>query len=161
MKAAALGVRQARARDLPRVLEIELECFPLPWSPVAFRSLLGRERVLFLVAEEGRRVVGYAVLWWAADEGDLANLAVAPEARRQRVATRLLDRVLEGARANGLRAVFLDVRASNESALTLYRERGFREVGRRTDYYSRPREDALILRLDLEEGGREPGEPTR
>ena len=161
MRAAAVGVRRARAGDLPRVLEIELACFPLPWSPASFRSLLERERVRFLVAEEGGRVVGHAVLWWTADEGELANLAVAPEARRQGVATRLLDRILEEARANRLRSVFLEVRASNEGARALYRERGFREVGRRRDYYSRPREDALILHLELGAGGPETGEPTR
>jgi [ribosomal protein S18]-alanine N-acetyltransferase len=153
MKAAAVGVRRARARDLPRILEIERTSFPLPWSPATFRSLLDRERVLVLVAAEGARVVAHAVLWWVADEGELANLAVAPEARRQGIGSLLMDRILAEARAAGLRSIFLEVRASNLGALALYRRRGFREVGRRKDYYSRPREDALILRLEPERGG--------
>lgn len=176
-----LRIRPARAPDLPGVLEVERASFTLPWSPPTFRSLIGRERVLFLVAEEdpgsargdgptdpaeGRdpgpardgpvlpddaagRVAGYGVLWWAADEGELANLAVAPRARRQGVASRLLEALLEAAAREGLRSVFLEVRVSNREAIDLYRKRGFLEVGRRRRYYTRPVEDALVLRLEL------------
>lgn len=150
MRVAAPAIRPAAPGDLGRVVAVEREAFTEPWSPAAFRALVDRERALFLVAEEeGAGVVGHGVLWWQADEAELASLAVAPSARRRGVASRLLDALLEGAREAGMTRVFLEVRASNAAALALYRRRGFREVGRRADYYRRPREDARVLRLDL------------
>lgn len=142
-------IRDAAASDLPRILEVETASFSMPWSPASFRSLLGRERVRFLVAEEAGRPVGHAVLWWVAEEGELANIAVAPEARRRGVASRLLDRVLDEAERAGIHRIFLEVRASNDGAVALYRRRGFHEVGLRRDYYADPREDARVFRLDL------------
>jgi len=144
-----VSIRDAAPGDLPRVIEVERACFTLPWSPASFRSLLGRDRVRFLVAHQEGTLLGHGVLWWVAREGELANLAVAPEARRRGVGALLLERLLAEAEKSGVRAVFLEVRASNDRAIALYRRRGFREVGRRRDYYSQPREDARVFRLDL------------
>lgn len=142
-------IRPARGSDLARVREVEVESFTVPWGEGSFRSLLGLSRVFFLVAELDGRVVGHGILWWMADEGELANLAVHPSARGSGVAGVLLDSLLEEAREVGLGHVYLEVRMSNEVAYRLYRSRGFRDVGVRKDYYRRPREDARVLRLDL------------
>lgn len=146
-------LRAAEARDLPAVMRVERASYSQPWSPAAFRSLLGRTRVRFLVAElEGEgEVVGHGVLWAILDEAELANLAVLPEARGRGVGSALLDRLVDEARAAGARAVFLEVRESNEGARELYSRRGFREVGVRKQYYESPRENARILRLELAE----------
>jgi [ribosomal protein S18]-alanine N-acetyltransferase len=155
-----IRVRPAGIRDVAGVAQLERQVFTVPWTAPSFESLIGAQRSLFLVAvgEEPASgagpgapstLLGYGVLWWASDLGELANLAVAPEARGRGIATRLLDRLLAEARAAGLASVFLEVRASNEAAASLYEKRGFREVGLRRDYYSRPREDARILRLEL------------
>lgn len=104
---------------------------------------------LFLVAEgEGERIVGYVVALDAADEGEILNLAVAPTGRRHGLGRALVEHVLEALRARGIRHVYLEVRESNAPARALYAGHGFREVGRRSQYYRRPVEDAIVLRLD-------------
>lgn len=148
--------------DLPKVLEIENESFTAPWSPESFRTLLGRRDTTLLVAEEKGEedaagageatpaIVAYAVFWSVLEQGELANLAVRSDRRGRGVGSALLDRVLELARLRDIRTVYLEVRASNEGARALYRTRDFEELGRREDYYKNPKEDALVLRKELE-----------
>jgi ribosomal-protein-alanine N-acetyltransferase len=139
-----------RRRDLGEVTEIERRSYSLPWSAFTFRSLLRRPNAFLLVAEENKGVAGYAALWLAADEAELGNLAVRPGRRGQGIGRVLLRHVLEEAASRGARAVFLEVRESNAIARRLYEASGFRIVGSRPDYYASPREDALIMRLDLD-----------
>lgn len=143
-----LGVRIRRMApaDVEAVMAIERSVFSVPWTPATFRSLLRRDGACAWVAEAGAAVVGYAVVWAVLDEAELGNVAVAASHRRRGVATRLVGEAMEWLEARGVREVFLEVRASNESARRLYGSVGFEAVGRRPGYYSRPREDALVLR---------------
>lgn len=126
---------------------IEQEVFSDPWSTEDFRDCV--TFALFLVAEEeGERIGGYVVALDAADEGEILNLAVAPAGRRRGLGRALVEQMLEALRARGVRHVYLEVRESNASARALYASRGFTEVGRRKEYYRRPVEDAIVLRLD-------------
>jgi len=107
-----------------------------------------------LVAESGGSgggggaIVGYVVALEAADEGEILNLAVAPAGRRNGLGRALVQQILEVLTARGVRQVYLEVRESNEPARALYAAHGFKEVGRRKQYYRRPVEDAIVLRLD-------------
>lgn len=165
-RAPGIIVTPATAGDLDRVAAIEGASFGDPWSRHAFERLLGDERVFFSVAcaprnhaarhgdtaapdGEGSVVVGYVAAWFIMDEGEIANLAVAPEARGHGIGALLLDSAIAAARARGVSAVYLEVRDSNVPARRLYASRGFTEVGRRRRYYRRPVEDALVLRLVL------------
>ena len=94
---------------------------------------------------ETDKVIGYAGLLVAADEGYITNVAVDPSRRRQGVAAQLLQVFDNFARGNRLAFLTLEVRPSNAAAIALYRGFGFREVGRRRNYYDLPKEDALIL----------------
>jgi ribosomal-protein-alanine N-acetyltransferase len=123
--------RAAAARDIDAVVAIERASFADPWSRDAFEHAL----------------TGAGVT--AAGEGEIANLAVAPAARRTGVAAMLLDRVLAAARAQGVTTLYLEARESNHAARTLYARFGFREIGRRRAYYRKPTEDALVLSLEL------------
>ena len=105
------------------------------------------------ISTESSRIVGHGILWRAADEAELANLAVDPAFRGQGVAGALLDRLTDEASAAGVASVFLEVRASNETALALYVRRGFHQVGVRRHYYDQPREDARVLPLTLVSSG--------
>lgn len=137
--------------DVAQVAEIERASFTMAWSARTFRSLLERrDTECWLAEDEEGRVLGYAVVWWVVDQAELANIAVHPEARRRGIASRLLERVLESMAARGVREIFLEVRASNVVAATMYRRRGFSEVGVRKNYYDFPREDALVLRKRLD-----------
>jgi ribosomal-protein-alanine N-acetyltransferase len=157
-----LAMRPATERDIDAIAQMETACFTDPWSRSAFASLLGHRHVLFLVADwytEGpepdgmsaphAELAGYVVAWLAADEAEVANLAVAPARRGQRIGAHLLDAALGELMVRGAAAVYLEVRESNTAARRLYASRGFHEVGRRKKYYRRPQEDALVLRRDL------------
>jgi ribosomal-protein-alanine N-acetyltransferase len=144
-------VRQARRDDVDEVAAIERVVFSDPWSASSFRVLFGNPVVHFAVAEDpvGGRIVGYVVAWVVADEAEIANLAVAADARGAGVGARLLDDALQAAARRRCHVVFLEVRESNAAAQALYASRGFEIAGRRAKYYRRPVEDALILRRQL------------
>jgi ribosomal-protein-alanine N-acetyltransferase len=146
-------VPAARAH-LPEVSTIEQACFSDPWSEASFRQAVDNPAVFFRVATEGAggAVVGYVVAWFAAGEGEIANVAVAPSARRRGIGGILLDAVIAGASERGAEALYLDVRESNVRARSLYDARGFVEVGRRRRYYRRPAEDAIVLRREIGSG---------
>lgn len=142
---------RATAADLPEVIALERVCYGDPWPASAFASLPENARVFFAVARQdvGGALSGYVVAWYVMDEGELANLAVAPAAREQGVGRGLLDSMLEDARSREAAQIYLEVRESNAAARQLYASRGFEEVGRRKGYYRSPKEDALILRRTL------------
>ncbi len=144
--------------DVADVAELEARSFSTPWSERTFASLVDREEVEAWVAEaKDGEIVGYAVAWCVGDWGELANLAVLPSRRGRGVGSTLLDHVLGRVRLRGVREMFLEVRASNQTAARLYQSRGFREIGIRRSYYPNPREDAKVFKVLLEPGGSEPG----
>lgn len=141
-----IRIRTMTREDLHRVRVIERASFAVPWTTSTFRGLLEGKGTGLWVAESGGEVVGYAVVWAVADQAELGNVAVAEGWRRRGIATRLLETVLEWLRERGVKHVFLEVRASNAGAQALYGRHGFEPVDRRPGYYSRPEEDALVLR---------------
>jgi ribosomal-protein-alanine N-acetyltransferase len=152
-----LTVRRAGGADLAAVAAIESLSFSDPWTAEAFASVLKLSHMRFFVAEEGASeagtgepvLLGYVVALVVADEGEIADLAVAPSARRRGIGGVLLDRVAAEAEELGIRALYLEVRESNVAARALYQSRGYAPVGRRRGYYQSPTEDALLLRRDL------------
>lgn len=126
---------------------IEQDVFTDPWSTQDFRDCLASDAV-FLVADSGDKVAGYVVAIDAADEGEILNLAVAPQGRRRGLGRALVEHVLDVLSGRGARQIYLEVRESNAPARALYAAHGFKEVGRRKEYYRRPVEDAIVLRLD-------------
>jgi [ribosomal protein S18]-alanine N-acetyltransferase len=109
-----------------------------PWS-----------RIYVARGDADREPMGFALVWRAADEVHVIDLAVAPEARRAGVGRALLDAVIGDARAGDARLLLLEVRAGNAPALALYRSAGFFEHGVRRAYYSDNGEDAVEMRLTL------------
>jgi ribosomal-protein-alanine N-acetyltransferase len=146
---APIVLRRARVTDIDSVLAIEQASFADPWSRSAFVELLDDPRVAFLLADAGGALRGYVVAWFVLDEGEIGNLAVHTDARRQGVGALLLDGAIAAVRKSRVEALYLEVRDSNASARALYASRGFAEVGRRREYYRKPKEDALVLRLEL------------
>jgi ribosomal-protein-alanine N-acetyltransferase len=146
-------LREAHGGDVPAIAEIERRSFADPWSEHAFATSITATHAYVRVAADpvSGELLGYMIAWFVADEGEIANIAVAPAARGRGVGARLLDDVLSRARSLGVRNVYLEVRESNVTAQELYGSRRFVEIGRRRRYYSRPVEDALILRATLDE----------
>jgi ribosomal-protein-alanine N-acetyltransferase len=146
-----LSIRAARRDDVEDVAAIEKVAFSDPWSANSFRALFGNPLVHFALAEDAvtGRVLGYVVAWFVADEAEIANLAVSDQVRRAGVGAKLLDHALTAAKQRSARMVFLEVRESNTAARALYTSRGFAVAGRRSKYYRKPLEDALVLRCEL------------
>lgn len=145
---ASLGarVRAMRAEDLARVAEIERASFTTPWSAATFQALVDRSDALLRVVEAADvPVAAYGVLWCIADQGELANIAVVETLRGRGIGAFLLDAMIAEARARGVVSLYLEVRTSNVRARSMYASRGFEEIGRRRDYYEKPREDARVL----------------
>lgn len=130
-------------RHLEEVAEIERLCFHNPWSAESLSLLLKDENFAY-VALDGDRAVAYAGLVTALDEGEITNVATHPDYRRRGLAREVLSALLGAVGARGIRRVTLEVRPSNVAALSLYGSLGFRECGRRRNFYSFPREDALL-----------------
>lgn len=145
-------LRPMTAELVPGIAELERLCFSRPWSEDALRSELFNDAACFIAAvTETGEVAGYAGLHCILDEGYIDNVAVRPEFRRQGVAGELLGAFLRYGRAN-LAFLTLEVRASNEAAISLYHKYGFRQVGRRKNYYDAPREDAILMTLEFDHG---------
>lgn len=135
---------------LDEVADLERVCFPDPWSRNMLKEELENDLAAFLVALDAQgAVAGYAGLQVVLDEGYILNVAVRPDCRRRGVAGQLLQVFLDFAKGNRLSFLTLEVRASNYPAIALYGSWGFRGVGRRKNYYEHPREDAVIMTLDL------------
>jgi ribosomal-protein-alanine N-acetyltransferase len=150
MNAAKVTIDLVRATDVPAIVTIERVAFSDPWSARSFRDAIANEAVYFACARsDGGEPLGYVVAWFAADEGEIANLAVAPDGWGQGVGRALLDAALDEALRRRTAAMYLEVRQTNDRARRLYRSRGFEEIGRRRGYYRRPVEDAIVLRREL------------
>lgn len=132
--------------NVDQIAEIEKACFSKPWSRQMLVEQLDNLSVCFIAAQaEDGVVLGYAGLTVVLDEGYINNIAVLEEYRRQSVASALLEVFIKFSHANELAFLTLEVRASNDSAISLYRKHGFEEVGRRRNYYDDPKEDALLM----------------
>ena len=131
-----------------QVAALEKECFSMPWSENAIASELTNPLALWLVALDGETVTGYVGSQSVMGEADMMNIAVAPGYRRQGVARELVNELIRILKDREVYSLTLEVRASNDSAIDLYRDLGFAQVGRRPNYYTAPKEDALILRKE-------------
>ena len=143
-------IRDMQHTDLKMVSDIEQRSYEFPWSHGVFRDcLLAGYRSIVLIRQE--RVAGYGILSVAAGEAHILNLCVDPEFRSLGYGERLLNELLFRARSASVREIFLEVRPSNQMALSLYRKKGFYQVANRPAYYQshEGREDAAVLAKKL------------
>lgn len=140
-----ITTRPAVVDDIPDLCRIEAECFSEPWSERGFTEFFGQSYSTAYVALHGDNVVGYAGMYITYGEGNITNVAVSYRWRRLGAASRLIDSL---ARHEGVDRLLLEVRVSNLPAISLYKSRGFIIDGTRRDFYSNPREDALLMSLD-------------
>lgn len=135
-----MTIRSATAEDLAAIAAIQ-EASPeaSQWDPASYLDYECS------VATGGDRVLGFLVVRQVApNEREILNLAVDPAERRHGVARKLLETELQRAKTQW----FLEVRASNSSAIKLYDSAGFREAGRRESYYNNPAESGIVMRFD-------------
>jgi ribosomal-protein-alanine N-acetyltransferase len=131
--------------DVDEILMIERASFSQPWTRSMFEwELTENPCARFFVAVAGDAFIGYIGGWLVSDELQVVSLAVSPDARRSRVATRLLGYLFEHV-GEGVQRAYLEVRRSNRAAIVMYERFGFRPVGVRRGYYEGPKEDAVVM----------------
>lgn len=152
------SISRMTEHDLLEVVEIEEESGLSRWGWAAYYAeLQGNNRDLMLVARApestaprvSHRLAGYIVARIGADELHINNVAVRERYRRQGIGVTLLGRILEEGRSRGVNVAFLELRAGNAAALSLYEKCGFSMTARRKNYYSDPVEDALVMTIRL------------
>ena len=143
-----MNIREMQIDDLEAVMEIENECFSVPWTETGFFTFLIRNDTLFLAAEENGMILGYAGIVMVPEDGDITNVAVRPDCRKMGVGRAIVTELCARAKEQGVRHIFLEVRKSNAAAIALYSGLGFEPIGERKDYYEEPKEDAILMRLE-------------
>ena len=141
----AIKVREMRPRDVPQVVAIETATSATPWTRAMFLSELGRPGTLDLVADQAGDVLAYVMVSRYADVWHILNLCVREQQRGQGLGAHMLDELFARAGRKAHLGFTLEVRVSNETAIRLYRRKGFLEHGVRPGYYSDNGEDAIIM----------------
>jgi len=151
-----LSIRPMTVADVDCVAEAERVCFSDPWSRASIAGCIGCDFMRTYIAEdENGDTVGYAITSIAADEAELLNIAVLAPYRRFGYGSELLAYILADMSKNGAANVWLEVRESNSAARALYEKFGFTAAGRRRRYYDNPREDAIVMTLQLKNHDRQ------
>lgn len=143
-----ITIRRFQPADASAAAGLEQKIFTRPWSRQGFLEAIAGKNNIFLAAEENSVLLGYCGMYCAADEGEITNVAVDAGVRRRRIGRKLLERLLEEAKAAGIRTVILEVRVSNEAAIRLYEGLGFSVCGIRKGFYEAPREDGYVMQLN-------------
>ena len=140
-----MRIEKMTSGQLDDVYIIETECFSHPWSKQSIEEELNNETSLFLVAKEENEVIGYIGMSIVIDEGYIFNVAVRENHRNKGVATALINELVTYGKKNNFCFITLEVRESNLPAISLYSKFGFLKAGERKDYYSNPKENAILM----------------
>lgn len=147
-------VRKATPSDIPAMVAIE-SSLPMAahWPASEYARIFepGCAMRLALVIESACQVCGFLVARCISSEWELENVAVASSSQRRGLGRELLRNFVEIAGRNSVSKIFLEVRESNVAARQLYSQFGFRESGRRPDYYPHPIENAVVYELLLKD----------
>jgi ribosomal-protein-alanine N-acetyltransferase len=135
--------------EIAGIAALEKECFNDPWSAASLKEELTNQNARFFAAMQGGKVVGYIGCILVCGEGSITNVAVSSGARRQGVASHLLEALIKALRTENAESIFLEVRLSNSAAQKLYQKFGFVICGERKDFYRNPPENAYIMKLLL------------
>lgn len=138
-------IRQMTIDDLCEVCRIEQETFSDPWSSEDFSNSFVDSNNCYLVAEDQDQVVGYCGYWGVVGEGYIYNVAVKRDFRRKQIGYIMLSQLVQQAYQKGITSLTLEVRLSNMPAILLYERLGFIRSGIRKDFYTKPKEDAVIM----------------
>lgn len=140
-----MKIEKMTSGQLDDVYIIETECFSHPWSKQSLEEEMNNETSLFLVAKEENEVIGYIGMSIVIDEGYIFNVAVRESYRNKGVATALINELVTYGKKNNFSFITLEVRESNLPAISLYSKFGFIKAGERKNYYSNPKENAILL----------------
>lgn len=144
-------IRQIKQTDLAQVCAIEAEIFTDAWTRQSFEETMQNPESYLLVASgDNDTVLGYCCLYVAADEGEIVNVAVCQQARKQGIGYALVNALMNEGKAHGVTFFYLEVRQSNLPAQKLYEKLGFTVAGQRKNFYQKPQEHALIMTCEVD-----------
>lgn len=142
-------IEKMNLSHLEQVYEIEELSFFTPWSRKSIRSEIDNKTGRYIVVKDENRVVSYGGFWLVLDEANINNIAVHPDYRGKGVSKLLMDTLIEMAKSEAAKTMYLEVRSSNFVAQKLYRGLGFAMIGLRKGYYVDTDEDAIVMMKEL------------
>ena len=148
-KEAEIIVRELKVEDSAAVAEMEQQIFSDPWSEKSVMETVQQKQSVCFAAEKAGHILGYLLVYHAADEAEIARIAVQKEARRQGAAGKLMQALEHYCEEHKMEKLLLDVRESNEAARSFYTKNGFVEDGIRQGFYVNPSEDAVLMSRQL------------
>lgn len=148
-KEAEIIVRELKVEDSAAVAEMEQQIFSDPWSEKSVMETVQQKQSVCFAAEKAGHILGYLLVYHAADEAEIARIAVQKEARRQGAAGKLMQALEHYCEEHKMEKLLLDVRESNEEARSFYTKNGFVEDGIRQGFYTNPSEDAVLMSRQL------------
>ncbi len=138
-------LRKMKESDAHAIAQIEKKTFTDAWSEKSILDTFYQNQAFVVVAEAEEKIVGYCIVYFVLDEGEIARIAVAPNVRRQGVGHLILDEVEKICTGKSITKLLLDVRESNRTARAFYSGYGFSEDGIRKDFYESPKENAVLM----------------
>jgi len=148
-KEAEIIVRELKVEDSAAVAEMEQQIFSDSWSEKSVLETVQQKQSVCFAAEKAGHILGYLLVYHAADEAEIARIAVQKEARRQGAAGKLMQALEHYCEEHKMEKLLLDVRESNEAARSFYTKNGFVEDGIRQGFYTNPSEDAVLMSRQL------------
>ena len=148
-KEAEIIVRELKVEDSAAVAEMEQQIFSDSWSEKSVMETVQQKQSVCFAAEKAGHILGYLLVYHAADEAEIARIAVQKEARRQGAAGKLMQALEHYCEEHKMEKLLLDVRESNEAARSFYTKNGFVEDGIRQGFYTNPSEDAVLMSRQL------------
>lgn len=142
-------IHELHEEDLKDAARLEADIFPDPWSVNALRETFEHKNSIMFGVFTDKKLVGYLIVYYVLDEAEIARIAVASEYRREGAASHMLLGLENTCEEKGIKKLMLDVRESNEAALSFYKDYGFAEDGIRKNYYTNPDEDAVLMSRTL------------
>lgn len=146
-----ITIREMTESDIKDIAELEKECFSEPWSENSLRDELTNETARFYVLRDGKDLLGYIGANNICNEVYITNVAVNSKYRGKGYGKILVNHLIKQSEAERAFFITLEVRKSNENAIALYEKCGFKLIGERKNFYSKPTEDALIYTYYIEE----------
>lgn len=145
-----ITIKKAELSDVSKISEIERKSIPQPWSEAAFAAALEDEKSVTIAAFSGDVLCGFITGVYLLDTADIYSVAVDLEYRKKGVGKLLLEYFFS-ALPDEVNSVGLEVRESNLPAIKLYEKTGFERVGLRKNFYSDPRENAILMTKKLKD----------
>jgi tRNA threonylcarbamoyl adenosine modification protein YeaZ/ribosomal-protein-alanine acetyltransferase len=147
-EASQVTIRKSEPEDIVTILEIERENFSDPWSIVSITETFNQPYNICLTAQKVGKVVGY-LFASLIDTGEILAISVSKDVKRQGVGRSLINELIINSQEKGIKKLTLEVRESNQEALSFYEDIGFKRDGIRKEYYKDPKEDGILMSLEL------------